>query len=199
MSTAENNALVESNLVQAVGIVVPARSGLMTGIALDADVYGLRNLHASRTFSVSQVRVRWLPTTAFGAAQAMAVRLSKVFGYTAVHSGGSGVTVQGHYKTGPLRQTPGTRVHAAELSAVISGTAAITTATYTAPDDDEPDIYACGEGNVLPTVWENWKPRDGLPFVLEPNTGIVGKLDNAMGASGVGRLYVAVEGFWQAT
>src|SRR5688500_16246150 len=108
----ENNALVESNLVQAVGIVVPARSGLMTGIAADADVYGLRNLHASRTFSVTLVRVRFVPTTAFASAQAMAIRFSKVFGYTAVHSGGSGVTVQGHYKTQPHRQTAGTRVPA---------------------------------------------------------------------------------------
>jgi hypothetical protein len=198
VSTAENNALVESNLVQAVGIVAPARSGLMTGIAADADVYALRNVHSTRTFSVGMIRFRWYTTTAFGTAQSMAFRVSKVFGFTAVHSGGTPVACQAHYKTQPHRQTAGTRVPLTELSAVISSTAALTTATYTAPDDDEPDEMVVSSGAVLPVLSEIWRPRDGLPLVLEPNTGIVIKLDVAMGASGLGRLYVAPEGFWQS-
>ncbi len=52
----ENYALVERNLVQATGIVLPALSGAMAGIAADADVYVSVNLHASRCFSL-----RWYP------------------------------------------------------------------------------------------------------------------------------------------
>lgn len=194
----ENYALVERNLVQATGIVLPARSGAMTGIAADADVYGAVNLHASRVFALSLMRVRFLPTTAAGAAQALGIRFSKVFGFTAAHTGGSGVSCRGHFLAQPLRQDPGVRVPASEMVAVISGTAAITTATYTAPDADEPDFYALSSaGAVLPVIQEDIWPRDGLPTLLEPSTGIVGKLENAMGASLVGTLFIALHGYWQ--
>ena len=193
----ENYALVERNLVQATGFILPARSGAMTGIAADADVYGAVNLNSQRNLALTMARVRFVTTTAAASAQAMAIRFSKVTGYTAVHSGGSGVSVQAHYHTLPLRQAAGTRVPTTEIRAVISGIAAITSATYTAPDDDEPDFYPISSGGTFPTIYEDVFPADGLPSVLEPNTGIVGKLDIAMGASLVGRLYIALLGYWE--
>lgn len=193
----ENYALVERNLVQATGIVLPARSGAMTGIAAGDDVYGAVNLHTSRVLALTMMRVRFLPTTAAGAAQALGIRFAKVFGFTAAHSGGTPVTCRAHYLAQPLRQDAGVRVPASELVAAISGTAAITTATYTAPDADEPDFFALSSAAVLPVIQEDIWPRDGLPTALEPSTGIVGKLENAMGASLVGTLYISLHGYWQ--
>lgn len=193
----ENYALIERNLCQATGFILPARSGAMTGIAANADVYGAVNLNGQRQLALTMARVRFVTTTAAASAQALAIRFSKVTGYAAAHSGGSGVTCRAHYHTKPLRQDAGTRVPASEIVAVISGTAAITTATYTAPDDDEPDFYPISSGSTFPTIYEDVFPADGLPAVLEPNTGIVGKLDIAMGASLAGTLYVALLGYWE--
>lgn len=193
----ENYSLIERNLAQATGIILPARSGSMTGIAADADVYGAVNLHASRAFALSMARVRFVTKTPAASAQSMAIRFSKVFGYTAAHTGGSGVTCRAHYHAQPLRQDAGVRVPVTELVAVISGAAAIDTATYTAPDADEPDFFPISSGSTFPTIYEDVFPADGLPSVLEPNSGIVGKLEIAMGASLVGTLYIALLGFWE--
>lgn len=193
----ENYSLVERNLVQATGFIVPARSGLITGIAADADVYACVNLNAQRALALTMARIRFVPTTAAASAQCMAIRFSKVFGFTAIHTGGTPTSIQGHYHAQPLRQTAGLRIPTTEIACRIAGTAAMTTATYTAPDDDEPDFYPISGGGTFPSIYEDVVPRDGLPCILEPNTGIVGKLDITMGASLVGRLYVALLGYWE--
>ena len=73
---------------------------------------------------------------------------------------------------------------------------ATATATYTAVDADEPYIFTIGAGSTTPVVYEDWVPRDGLPLVLAQNTALLGRVTVAMGAAGVGRLYVGVDGYY---
>jgi hypothetical protein len=183
------------------GLCWPALSGLMTAIAADADVAGLVNL-LDAPFVVQRIRLRWFTTTAFASAQAMAFRVNKVYGFSAVHTGGTPTAVQAHYNhqagIGTTRAAAvvatGDRVPLTEISGVIAGTAAITTATYTGEDTDEPEVLAMGAGSTLPSVYENYVPP-GPPLVLTKNTGLVVNLAILMGASGVGKLFVGVDGY----
>lgn len=196
----QNNLINTETSPNSEGLTWGALSGLMTGIAADADVAGVTNLNDS-PIVVKRIRIRWFTTTAFAAAQSMAFRVNKVYGFTAVHTGGSPTAAQAHYnfqsgqnvnRAGTALST-GDRIPLTEISGVIASTAAITTATYTAEDADEPDVLALGAGSTLPTVWENWVPP-GPPLILPKNTGLIVNLAIAMGASGVGKLYVGVDG-----
>jgi hypothetical protein len=195
MSTAENLLIAPSNLVQGTGYLLGAVSGAATVIAAAGDVFALRNV-SSRAIAVSGIRIRWVTSTAFGAAQSMAFRVNKVYGFTVLHTTG-GTAVQAHYKRqANIRGSAvGDRVPTTDLAAYIAGTAAITGATYTAEDTDEPEVFAVGAGSVLPGVYEDWYPADGLPLVLEQNQGIVVNNHITMGATGVGNLFVGVELF----
>lgn len=184
------------------GVIWPALSGLMTGIAAAADVAGVVNLHDT-PWVVQRIRIRWVTTTAFASAQCMAFRVNKVTGFTAVHTGGSPTAVQAHHvygegiktdrATGAVLTT-GARIPLTEISGVIAATAAITTATYTAEDTDEPEVVAIGAGSTLPSVYENYVPP-GPPIVLAKNTGLIINNHILMGASGVGNLFVGVDGY----
>lgn len=197
----QNNLTYDPRDKNTEGLIWGALSGLMTGIAADADVAGVTNLNVSPVV-VQRIRLRWVTTTAFASAQSMAFRVNKVYGFTAVHSGGTPTAVQAHYNfQGGQKVTragvaiaTGDRIPLTEISGVIAGAAAITTATYTAEDTDEPEVFAIGAGSTLPTVWENWVPP-GPPLVLTQNTGLVVNLAIAMGASGFGKLYVGVDGY----
>ena len=202
-----NGLLIETNLGTAYGVIAPAVSGLMTVLAANADCYLLRNV-GLRPFKITMVRARFVTTTAFASSQGLSFPFWKVYGCTAVHPAGGPVSVQGHWRfqenvpttnTGDrISLTNGAAVTPSEcaLSGVISSTAAITGATYTAPDTDEPDIFAVAAGSVQPALFEDWQPRDGLPLVLAQNTGLLGRVGVTMGAGGVGNLYVGVDGFF---
>lgn len=197
----KNNLRFDPMDQHAEGLVWGAFSGLMTGIAAAADVAGLVNLNDA-PLVVQRIRLRWVTTTAFASAQCMAFRVNKVYGFTAVHTGGTPVAVQAHHNyQGGLSQnragtaiTTGDRIPLTEISGVIASTAAITTATYTAEDTDEPEVLAIGAGSTLPSVYENWVPP-GPPLVLSKNTGLIVNNAIAMGSSGVGKLFVGVDGY----
>jgi hypothetical protein len=183
------------------GFTWGALSGLVTTIAAAADVAALCNL-TDAPLIVQRIRIRYFTSTAFGAAQGMAVAVSKVYGFTAVHTGGTPTAVQAHYnypegqkvtRAGAALGT-GARIPLTEISGVIAGTAALTTATYTAEDTDEPEVLALGASGLSPTVWENYVPP-GPPMVLAKNTGLVFNLAIGMGATGVGQLYIGVDGY----
>lgn len=193
MSMAENLVIHPANLVQALGVRWPAVSGLLTGVAAGADVAGFVNLSV-HPYAVSLANIRFVTTTAFASAQALAYRVNKVTGFTAIHSSG-GTAVQAHYKRqSQVRGSAvGDRVPLTELSGYIGATGAISGATYTAEDTDEPDVFAVGAGSTLPGVYEDYAPRDGLCYVLEQNEGLVVNNQILMGASGVGNLFVGFD------
>jgi hypothetical protein len=183
------------HLKEAEGLIWGGVSGLVTGVAAGADVAGYVNLD-DRPFACTGVRLRWATTTAFASAQAMAFRVNKVYGFTAIHTTG-GTAIQAHHKfqSGLPATAVGDRVALTSLSGYIAATGAISGATYTAEDTDEPEIFAVGAGSTLPGVYEDWAPPDGLPLVLPKNTGFVVNNQIAMGGSGVGNLAVILEGF----
>lgn len=190
-----NLALHPDRLKEAEGLIVPALSNLVTGVAAGADVFGLVNL-SDRPLVVSGIRLRWVTTTAFTAAQALAFRLNKVYGFTVLHSSG-GKSVQGHYQNqaGIAGSIAGDRVPLTDFAAYIADTGAITGATYTGEDTDEPELFAVGAGSTLPGVYEDFGRDDGLPLVLTKNTGIVINNHILMGAGGVGNLFVGIDAF----
>jgi hypothetical protein len=194
MAMGENLLLDAGNLRQATGYILGAVSGAMTVITADSDVFALRNVSTS-CISVNAIRIRWVTSTAFGSAQSMAFRVHKVYTFTAVHSAGSPTAIQTHYKRqSQIRGTAtGDRVPLTDLSALIAGTAAMTSGTYATIDADEPELLAVGAGSTLPGIYEEWAPADGLPLVLEQNQGIVVKNHILMGAAGVGNLFVGLE------
>ena len=194
MSMAENMVIHPANLVQAEGLAVGAVSGAITTIAAGGDVFGFRNV-AGRPLAVANLRVRFVPTTAFASAQAVAFRVHKVYGLSKLHDT-AGTSVQAHYKRqNQVRGSAvGDRVPLTQMAAYIAGTAAITGATYTSADDDEPEELAVSDGSVLPSIRDHhfWS-RDGLCHVLEVNEGIVVKNHITMGTSGVGNLFVGFD------
>jgi hypothetical protein len=119
-----------------------------------------------------------------------------VYGFTAIHTTG-GAAAQAHHRfqLGIAGSAVGDRVPLTEISSYIAATGAITGATYTAEDTDEPEDLMVGAGSVLPSVTQKWVPEDGLPLVLSPDTGLVINNHIAMGASGVGNLFVGIDGF----
>ena len=189
-----------ANLRDAEGFVIGAVSGLMTTIAAGADVFGFQNL-GPRTVVITGIRLRWVTTTAFGTAQALAFRTNKVTGFAAIHTTG-GKSVQAHYahaegvsvNSAGVAVAVGDRIPLAEMSSYISNTGAISGATYTAEDTDEPEQFAVGAGSTLPGVYDDYIPTQGLlPLVCPTNTGIVVNNHILMGASGVGNLFVGLD------
>lgn len=191
-----NLALRDSRIDGVEGVCVAMASGLVTGVAADADLAAIRNVD-SRPLCVRLSRIRWMPTTAFGTAQAVGFHVHKVYGFTAVHTGGSPKAIQAHhyYQGGIAGSSTGDRIALTSISAVMASTAAITTATYTAVDADEPEQLATGVAGTLPSIVDDYEPVAGLPWVLQQNEGLLLQSSIAMGASGVGRLHWAVDAY----
>jgi hypothetical protein len=189
-----NLALPDSRLDGVEGVVHPMVSGLITGVALDVDLAAIRNLDP-RPLCIRRMRIRWLPTTAFAAAQAVAFHIHKVYGFTAIHTTGSPKSTQAHhhYQGGIAGTTVGERIALTSIAGVIADTGALTGATYTTPDADEPEHFAVGASGVLPSIDDDYEP--GLPVVLEQDTGLLVESSIAMGAGGVGRLFFAIDGY----
>ena len=196
-----NNLRYDPMDQSAEGLVWGAVSGAITGITAGADVGAVTNLNDS-PIVVQRIRIRFVPSTAFASAQAMAFRVHKAYGFTAVHTGGTPTAIQAHYnyqagqgttRAGAVIAT-GDRVPLIEISGVIAGTAAITTATYATIDADEPEVFAMGSMSTGPGVYENWVPP-GPPLILTKHTGLVVRNHILMGASGAGTLFVGVDGY----
>jgi hypothetical protein len=191
-----NLALRPSTQDGAEGICIPMISGLITGIAANADLAAVCNLD-DRPLCVRLSRLRFVPDTAFAAAQALAFRVNKVYGFTAVHTGGTPTAVQAHHyhQGGIMGSAAGDRIALTSISSVIAATAAITTATYTAEDTDEPEQVAVASGSTLPALFDDYVPVGGLPWVLPKNTGLVLNNVRAFGASGTGNLYWSIDAY----
>lgn len=177
------------------GICIPMISGLLTGVAAGADLAGIVNLD-DRPLCVRLSRIRFAPTTAFGTSQALAFRVNKVYGFTAIHSSG-GKSVQAHHyhQAGIKGTSAGDRLALTSISSYMADTGAITGATYTAEDTDEPEQFAVSAGATLPAVFDDYVPVGGLPWVLAKNTGLVLNNQIAMGASGVGNLSWIIDAY----
>jgi len=163
----DNFQLEPGNLTNQRGHLIGGVSGAMTNIATSGDVYGLQ-VASGRPLVLPRLAIKAACTEAFAAAQSLAFGVWKVTGFTAIHDTGSPKTIaskQKHAATGDALSGVNVR---------ISGTAAISNATYTAVDADEPLIVAMGEVSTTPSCLEVWTPGPGkLPIVLSPNEGLI--------------------------
>mgnify|MGYP001586664771 CR=1 FL=1 len=190
--------LKDSNIADAQMLCIPLLSGLVTIVAAGGDLAGIVNLNAA-PLGIVGIRTRWVTTTAFAAAQAIAFRINKVYGFTAIHtSGGTAVQAHYNYQGGMSIDRAGTaiavgdRVPLTEISSYIAATGAITGATYTGEDTDEPEVFCVGAGSTSPGVYDDYTP---LGLILEKNTGLVLNNHITMGASGVGNLFLGVDAY----
>jgi len=183
--------LMESgNLINSIPYRLSGRSGSMTIIAADADVFALRNISV-KPVAISQIRSRFVTTTSFGAAQGLAFQFNKVTGFSAIHSGGSGIALSARRR----KTSCGPAIATTEIIGQICDAAAITTATYVIDDADEPFESLVGGGAVSFSMASRYTPTDGFPEVLEANEGIICRVVNTMGATGVGHLFISVDFF----
>lgn len=190
-----NLALTESSQKCAEGVAVGMLSGAVTGVAANADLGGIVNLD-DRPLAVRLSRLRWLTSTAFTSAQCLGFRVNKVYGFTAIHTtGGTAIQAHHYYNGGIGGLTTGQRIALTSLSSYIAATGAISGATYTAEDTDEPEQFAVSSGATLPGVFDDYVPVGGLAWVLEKNTGLVLNNVVAMGAAGVGNLFWGIDAY----
>lgn len=164
-------------------------TGLLTGVAAgdatNGHLYALRNASGSgKTIRISRVRVGFNPTTAFGAAQALALGLFKLSAYSAAHTGGTAIT--------PAKRV-GSQSAVAVGAARIATTGALTAGTQTLAA--QPITRFGASHSTLPLLDQVYVPRDDHAIVIEPGEGLLLRNEIAMGASGVGVLSVEVEGW----
>jgi hypothetical protein len=162
-------------------------SGLITviaaGTATAGHLYVLRNPSTTKVLHLTRIRIAFVPTVAFGAAQAVLFAAYKLTGHTVAYSGGTAIT--------PAKR----RTSHATVSVMtprIATTAELTAGTQTVASQP---LFSVGAHSTLPALDQVWEPRDDHPEVLEANEGLIIRNEILMGASGVGRLFVGIDGF----
>lgn len=162
-------------------------SGLITVIAAGTStaghIYALRNPSATVKAFISRVRVAFHPTVAFGAAQSVSFALFKMTAYTAAHTGGTAIT--------PAKRIT-SEADASVAAARISTTGALTAGTHTIAAQP---LLRAGAFGTTPAFNAVYEPKDNHPLVLEEDEGLLLRNEILMGASGVGVLSIAVDGW----
>ena len=172
---------------------VAAVSGALTGAAANSAVFSFRNLSANPVI-VRRVGVGFICTTGFTAAQQLNWGLKVARAFTASDTGGTAVALTGN--NCKARTSLGT------LSSVdcrISSTGALTAGTKTLDTNDlgiaGAWAAAATAGALLIPSSNNLLSHDtgDYPLVLAINEGFNVMNLTAMGAAGVGTLYVSFE------
>jgi hypothetical protein len=173
---------------------IAAQSGALTGVAAGGAVFSLRNNAGNgELFVVRRLGVGFLTTTAFTTAQAIDFGAYVARNFTVSDSAGTAIALTGNNQK--LRTS-----HAVPNSADcrISAAAALTAGVRTL--DPQPiGVVAgwaggVGQGIISPFTCNLWDQYSGdHQLVLAPNEGLIIAPITAMGAAGVGRLYVNAE------
>jgi hypothetical protein len=192
MSASKFGLIEPGGMSQSLPFITSAVSGLLTAtIGAASDLWSLRNASSNKVLSVTGVRMAWLSTTAFDAAQSLAFGVHKVTGFTAIHTGGAAIKT---IATRPV-DSIAPAVDTPDVQCRMAAAALIDTATYTAPDADEPDVVLATDNSVAPGG--SLLMRAGsvsFPiFRLRPDEGLVLKNLVAFGSTGVGRLFVGID------
>lgn len=186
----KNFQLEPGNISQHQGHLIGGISGAMTNIATSGDVYGLQVAGANaRALIIPQLCISAWCTEAFATGQALAFGVWKVTGFTAIHDTGTGIkTIASKRKfTGAGNALSGINVR-------ISGTDAISNATYAPIDEDEPLIVAAGAVSTTPSCSGVWTPGPGaLPIALAPDEGLIIRPLVAIANDGTVSLFVGVD------
>ena len=172
---------------------IGAQSGLLTGVAAAGALFSFRNL-AATPVAVRRVGVGFIATTGFTAAQKLDWGLIVARSFSASDTLGTAIALTGN--NGKMRSALATITavdcRIATTTALTAGTKALDTnhlsqiAAYAA---------AAGVGVLLAPSASNLLQHDtgDYPLVLAQNEGFNIQNITAMGAGGVGVLYVTVE------
>lgn len=191
---AENNLLENGRLVYCKSHWIGGVSGNLTAVAAQALVYGLRNI-TNEELVVSKFVMKFFTTTPFTTPQGVGFALYKATLVTADFSGGIAIN--------PTRKRVGdhTLLAATETSVQIANAGALAGGgTVTFDADDPLDVMICSGNNptaAATTADEHgesvWTPGNNVPISLTANEGLVVVPLVAMGAGGVGKLFVGVD------
>jgi hypothetical protein len=172
---------------------VGAASGAMTGIVVNAPVFSLRNI-STKLLLVRRVGIGFVVATGFTAAQHVSFGLAVARAFTASDAAGTAIALTGsNAKHRTVLATP------SSLDMRISAAAALTAGTRTL---DANDIgmqggwaAAATAGQIIAPSMNNLLSHDtgDYPLVLAQNEGLIISARDALGAVGVGRLYVNIE------
>lgn len=201
MASMSSMLISENNLRSAAGGFIGAKSGAITGITGEGPIFGLRNCPyqppgspapptVNRPMAITQMRIRFIPTVVFTAAQNMILEMHKTT-CTANLSTGSPVTVLAQRKkfSGYLA------IPETEIDIKIANTAILGGAGHTIQGSDDAPFEMGGAFGVSPGFETIWTAEDGIPLVLEENEGLLLHVLNAMGAGGAGHVFVGIDFF----
>jgi hypothetical protein len=177
---------------QALGFFsIGAQSGALTAVGANGPVFALRNA-SSNLIMIKRVGVGFILTTAFTTPQIVDFGLAVARSWTAADAGGTAIAVTGN--NGKHRTSLASPV---SLDARIAAAAALTAGTRTLDANTLGQIGAwagaIGAG-VTPSPDNLFSHNTGdHPLILAQNEGIIIQAMTAMGATGIGRLYVNIE------
>ena len=168
-----------------------AQSGLLTGAVANSAVFSFRNISAN-PIMVRRVGAGFIATTAFTAAQRVDLGLQVARAFTASDTGGTAIALTGN--NAKVRTSLATLT---SVDARIASTAALTAGTKTLDTNHLAQIGAwvgAVGGGIAPAA-NNLLSHDpgDHPLVLAQNEGFNIMNLTAMGAGGVGILYVNLE------
>jgi hypothetical protein len=168
-------------------------SGALTGVAANAAVFSFRNIGAN-PIAVRRTGVGFIATTGFTAAQKLDYGLMVARAFSASDSGGNAVLLIGN--NAKMRSSLGT---VTAVDCRISAAAALTAGTKTLDTNHLAQVggwaLAAAAGVILAPSANNLLQHDtgDYPLVLATNEGFNIMNLTAMGAAGVGSLYVNFE------
>lgn len=172
---------------------VAAQSGALTGAAANSTVFSFRNI-SSNLVAVRRVGVGFIATTGFTAAQVVDFGLLFARAFTASDSAQTAIALTG--SNTKVRTSLGALT---SVDCRISNTAAVTVGTRTLDTNhlgmNGGYAGAAAAGVILAPSQDNLFSHNAgdHPIILAQNEGIVITNITAMGAAGVGRLYVNME------
>jgi hypothetical protein len=206
---AENQLIETGRCVYAKGHLIGARSDALAFSALNAGfttgvVGAIRNIGPEEV-ALDSIEMGFITTVAATAGfVGVAFAFYKVVGFTVLPATGARTTPPlpirkrfgDHFPLIPA-QDPSILVNPPNtfLSVSISGAAVLTGGTFTAPNFDDPmGQLICEAGaNGVYTGLAKHEPRNGIPWALAPNEGIIFANQQALPTSLVGRFTMGVD------
>jgi hypothetical protein len=167
-----------------------ARSGLITGIAADADLLNIHNGENNFELAIRRLSVGFVTTTAFAAAQLVDFYAIIARTWSTYGGGGTAISTAGSYNQRNVLMPP-----TVNISLNIATTGALTAGTKTLDGTAVGYIggWSAAAGTTIPLTELLNIGTGEQPIVLRTDEGITVRSGTAFGGSGVGRLYVGFE------
>jgi len=174
---------------------VAGASGALTGVAANGPVFSFRNTGAN-LMCIRNVRIGFVTTTAFTAAQGLSYSLLRANSFTASDTGGTSLFVAGgnKHRNAFTNITSAPDIRISSTAALTAGTRTLETVSMAIAGGS-----STGVGTSMPITDLHENDAGDYPLVLAQNEGFIVTNLIAMGAAGVIQLQVGVEFFETAT